>query len=191
MLRLRSSPNGASIARRRRASGRRRIQPGASRGSLRFEGRTGRPARRACARAAGRCDGGRHRAVRCHGNAASALDFLRFMVGAYLDLFVEPTPDDVVLVAVGCRDPGRGVGGRSGRGRPACGRRVGGCHRTGPGRRVDPCRRRPQRGRRRPARTHAWRGRALAHRPRTGRPAVVRRTCDDWIATALVAPDIA
>ena len=31
---------------------------------------------------------------------ASALDVLRFMVGAYLELFVEPTPDDVALVAL-------------------------------------------------------------------------------------------
>ena len=34
------------------------------------------------------------------GDEASALDFLRFMVGAYLDLFVEPTADDVALVAL-------------------------------------------------------------------------------------------
>jgi AcrR family transcriptional regulator len=31
---------------------------------------------------------------------ASALDVLRFMVGAYLELFVEPTPDNLALVAL-------------------------------------------------------------------------------------------
>ena len=31
---------------------------------------------------------------------ASALDVLRFMVGAYLELFVSPTPDDLALVAL-------------------------------------------------------------------------------------------
>ena len=34
------------------------------------------------------------------GDEVSALDYLRFMVGAYLGLFVEPTPDDVALVAL-------------------------------------------------------------------------------------------
>ena len=34
------------------------------------------------------------------GDEASALDFLRFMVGAYLELFVAPTPDDIALVAL-------------------------------------------------------------------------------------------
>ena len=125
------------------------------------------------------------------GDEVSALDFLRFMVGAYLDLFVEPTPDDVALVALwGAVIPAEAsVAGLVDADRRAVagwavvierGQEDGSIRAD-----VDPAAAGV-------ALLALTRGVAalLLIDPELVDLAAVRRTCDDWIATALVVPDL-
>ena len=95
MLRLRSSPNGASIAGSLTSIG---TRAGLSRAlPAHHFGSKDALVDRLAERAQERLGDAMVAAIEqsdVDGDEASALDFLRFMVGAYLDLFVEPTADD-------------------------------------------------------------------------------------------------
>jgi AcrR family transcriptional regulator len=123
---------------------------------------------------------------------ASALDVLRFMVGAYLELFVAPTPDDVALVALwGAVIPAEAsVAGLVDADRRAVtgwavvierGQEDGSIRTD-----VDPS----AAGVALLALTRGVAALLLIDPELVDLPSV-RRTCDDWIATALVSPDIA
>lgn len=122
---------------------------------------------------------------------ASALDLLRFMVGAYLELFVEPTPDDVALVALwGAVIPAEAsVAGLVDADRRAVagwaalierGRRDGSIRTD-----VDP----NAAGVALLALTRGVAALLLIDPELVDLPSV-RRTCDDWIATALACPNV-
>ena len=122
---------------------------------------------------------------------ASALDILRFMVGAYLELFVEPTPDNLALVALwGAVIPAEAsVEGLVDADRRAVagwaavierGREDGSIRAD-----VDPS----AAGVALLALTHGVAALLLIDPQLVDLPSV-RRTCDDWIATALSSPVI-
>ena len=122
---------------------------------------------------------------------ASALEVLRFMVDAYLEIFVEPTPDDVALVALwGAVIPAEAsVAGLVDADRRAVAGWAVGDRAGAPGR-LDPSRCGSDGRGVALFALDPRHGRAPPDRPGTGRPAVVRRTCNDWIATALAPPDL-